>query len=51
MNNKIARATSRLNSRLAHRSPVQIWLIGALDAVITLLVIAVILASIYVGSK
>lgn len=46
MKNKIAQAAARLNYRLSHLTPVQIWVAGAVDAVLTLLVLGLILASI-----
>lgn len=49
MKNKIERAMARLNSRLSHLSPVQIWLIGAADAAATLVVMGLIVAAILAG--
>lgn len=51
MNKKIAEAKARLNDRLSHFSPVQIWVAGACDAVLTLLVLGGILAAIVMGGK
>lgn len=44
MMNRIAAAKAALRARLAHKDPIEIWLLGAADGVVTFIVLVGIVA-------